>query len=499
MKNMSQKNNVRVRFAPSPTGLVHLGGLRTALYNYLYARQHKGAFILRIEDTDQGRLVPGAMQNIIQTLTWAGLDFDEGPEFKGDEIVDKGAFGPYEQSKRLDTYRQYAHTLIDSGNAYPCFCTSSRLDQMRKEQMLKKEAPRYDGTCRDLPAGEVARKRGDGVPEVVRMKVPHAGITSFVDEVHGAVEFKNDLLDDQVLMKSDGFPTYHLAVVVDDHLMGITHVIRGEDWLPSTPKHLLLYQFFGWDAPCFAHIPLLLAAGGGKLSKRDMSSSVFEYQQQGYLKDAVLNFVALLGWHPKGDNEILSMDELIKKFDLHDVNTSGAIFMTDKLDYLNGLYIRRMKPKEFAAGARPYLEKAGLITPDFTDAALEKVVVLEQSRIKKLTELPEALGFMFSAPKPKKAIIPWKKQSGSDAAKKLTALSLVLGGIGETLWRVTELENAVKGAIAEAKEPVGETLWPMRVSLSGREASPGPFELATALGKIETLHRIKTAISILES
>jgi len=492
-------NKVRVRFAPSPTGEMHLGGLRMALNNYLFAKHNGGEFLLRIEDTDQARFVPGSMKNIIETLKWAGMDYDEGPILNGDVVADKGSHGPYLQSRRLDIYRKYADELLAKGCAYPCFCNAERLEQMRREQELRKEPPRYDGRCRDLSAEEVASKRAAKENEVIRLKMPQQGTTKFTDLVRGEIEFENKLIDDQVLLKSDGFPTYHLAVVVDDHLMEITHVIRGEEWISSTPKHLALYSFFGWQPTAYAHMPLILKAGGGKLSKRDMATSAMGYIEEGYSKEALLNFVALLGWHPKGDKEQMTMDEMIAEFDLAQVNKAGAIFTTDKLDWLNGLFIRSLTPSEFAVRSRPYLERAGLINADFPGEKLIRFAALEQSRIKKFTELPEAISFMFASPSPERSILCWKKQEPHDAANSLERLIPILNSVDDSEHNPAKLETAVKQMIAERGGSVGETLWPMRVALSGREASPGPFDISAALGKNESISRIQNAIKILRS
>jgi nondiscriminating glutamyl-tRNA synthetase len=493
------RNKVRVRFAPSPTGEMHLGSLRIALNNYLFAKHHGGDFLLRVEDTDQARFVPGAINNIVETLKWAGMDYDEGPTLSGDVMTDKGDHGPYLQSRRLDIYRKYADELVAKGHAYPCFCTAERLEQMRHDQELRKEPPRYDGRCRNLSPDEIAKRRALGLKEVIRLKMPQDGTSKFNDLVRGEIEFENKLIDDQVLMKSDGFPTYHLAVVVDDHLMEITHVIRGEEWISSTPKHLFLYSCFGWKPTEYAHMPLILKPGGGKLSKRDMATSAMGYIEMGYTKEALLNFVALLGWHPKGDKEQMTIEEMIQEFDLAQVGSAGAIFTTDKLDWLNGTFIRSLSAEEFARRARPYLEKAGVMTPGFPQDRFAAYAVLEQARIKKFTELPEAIGFMFKAPTPEKDKLAWKGQEASAAAERLESLASFIEGLDENDFEVRKLEEKVKAMIEGSGTKNGENLWPMRVALSGREASPGPFEIAAALGKEETLARVRKAIDILKA
>jgi nondiscriminating glutamyl-tRNA synthetase len=493
------KNKVRVRFAPSPTGEMHLGSLRIALNNYLFAKHNGGEFLLRIEDTDQARFVPGSIANIIKTLKWAGMDFDEGPILSGDVVTDKGSHGPYLQSHRLEIYKKYANELLIKGHAYPCFCNAERLEQMRHEQELRKEPPRYDGLCRNLTAVEVKAKREAGEKEVVRLKMPQEGKTKFTDLIRGEIEFENKLIDDQVLMKSDGFPTYHLAVVVDDHLMEITHAIRGEEWISSTPKHLMLYSFFGWKPTEYAHMPLILKPGGGKLSKRDMATSAMGYIDLGYSKEALLNFIALLGWHPKGDKEQMTMEEMIAEFDLAQVGSAGAVFTTDKLDWLNGLFIRSLTPADFAERCPPHLEKVGLIASGFPIEQLVKCVGLEQSRIKKFTEIVEVVGYMFRSPNPTREILCWKKQDAASAAEKITAVVSIIEKLDDAELSVAKLEALVKEMIAATGSSVGETLWPMRVALSGREASPGPFDIAAALGKNESINRLQNAIKILRS
>jgi len=350
------EKKVRVRFAPSPTGFLHVGSLRTALYNYLFARRHQGVFILRIEDTDQARLTPGAVENLLSTLSWAGLDYDEGP-------VKGGPYGPYFQLQRLEIYKNHIAQLLPTGHIYRCFCTAERLEKIRAEQLKNKQTTKYDGTCRSLSEQESERLAAQR-PFVVRMKIPAQGHTTVHDLIRGDVQFQNDLVDDQVLLKSDGFPTYHLANVVDDHLMQISHVIRGEEWLLSTPKHLLLYQYFNWTPPQFAHLPLLLNPDRSKLSKRQGDVAVEDYIAQGYLPQALLNFVALLGWNRGDDQEIFTLQELIDSFLLDRVNKSGAIFNLEKLNWMNGHYIRSMEEASYIERVQAELKKAGYHTSD---------------------------------------------------------------------------------------------------------------------------------------
>ncbi|MFA4891372.1 MAG: glutamate--tRNA ligase, partial [Candidatus Gracilibacteria bacterium] len=341
---------IKTRFAPSPTGYLHVGGLRTALYCYLFARKNKGKFILRIEDTDRERFVEGATEALICTLDWIGLDRDEGPISQTEQ---KGDFGPYIQSQRSDIYRKYADELVKKGAAYYCFCTKERLDELRHTQEKSKQATMYDRKCGEIPLEEARKRIAAGEPHVIRQRIPYETL-KFKDLIRGTIQFDGKIIDDQVLVKSDGFPTYHLANVVDDHLMGITHVIRGEEWLPSTPKHIFLYRAFGWKEPEFAHIPLLLNKDRSKLSKRQGHVAVEEYINDGYTKEAIINFVALLGWHPGAgeENELFSLTELEERFSLDRVHKAGAIFDIEKLDWFNWLWQKRLFNKAIRNSAR---------------------------------------------------------------------------------------------------------------------------------------------------
>jgi glutamyl-tRNA synthetase len=341
-----------VRFAPSPTGFVHVGSLRTALYNYLFAKNHGGTFILRIEDTDQTRKTEGAVENLLSTLTWAGLPYDEGPEIGGN-------YGPYYQSQRLDIYKKYINELVDARHAYFCFCSEERLQKMREEQQAKKLTPKYDGKCRNISFHDAKRKASES-SYVVRMKIPLNGGTIIRDIIRGEVTVINDNLDDQILLKSDGYPTYHLANVVDDHLMKITHIIRGEEWLLSTPKHIILYKYLGWNVPEFAHLPLLLNPDRSKLSKRQGDVAVEDYKARGYLPQALINFVALLGWNKGDDQEIFTMEELIDSFTLERVSKAGAIFNIEKLNWMNSLYLRDIEEEKYLHLALNEMKKCGL-------------------------------------------------------------------------------------------------------------------------------------------
>lgn len=379
-------SDVRTRFAPSPTGYLHVGGLRTALFNFLFAKKQKGKVILRIEDTDQTRKVEGAVENLQQSLAWAGIEFDEGAGIGGD-------LGPYTQSERLDIYKTYVEQLVTQGDAYYCFCTSEELDQIREAQKEKKLSIPYDGRCGQLTSTEVDEKLKSGVPYVVRLKIPRDEASFLIkDLIRGDVEFKTEQVDDQILLKSDGFPTYHMASVVDDHLMKITHVIRGEEWLPSTPKHVQLYKALGWEAPQFAHLPLLLNADRSKLSKRQGDVATEDYKNKGFLNEALVNFVALLGWNTADDNEIFSMDALIENFSLERVGKAGAVFDTDKLRWMNQQYIKTHSAESLTALAKEFL-------PSYAKGAAEeslvKMIGVVKDSLVTLADLDQKLELFF--------------------------------------------------------------------------------------------------------
>ncbi len=366
--------SIRVRFAPSPTGYLHVGGLRTALYNYLFARKQNGTFILRIEDTDRSRYVEGAVDNLIETLRWAGLDYDEGP-------AKRGVAGPYVQSERIAIYREHVEKLVAGGHAYYAFDTPEELEEMRKAQEGQRLTPKYDRRALKLSPDDVHRKLESGVPAVVRMKVPDSTVIAFHDLVRGPVEFSSEQMDDQVLLKSDGYPTYHLANVVDDHLMGISHVIRGEEWLSSTPKHVLLYRYFGWDMPQFAHLPLLLNPDKSKLSKRQGDVAVEDYRKKGYLPEALVNFVAFLGWNPGDERELFSKEELVQEFSLERVGKSGAVFNIEKLNWLNAQHLRQKTGDEILAMLRPLLKNGTEAGNAYPDEYLLRVVEAMRERV----------------------------------------------------------------------------------------------------------------------
>jgi glutamyl-tRNA synthetase len=476
--------SVRVRFAPSPTGYLHVGGLRTALYNYLFAKRHGGVCILRIEDTDRTRLVEGAADALLTTLRWAGIEFDESPE-KG------GTCGPYIQSERFDLYRHYAAELVECGAAYYAFDTAEELDAMRKRMQDAGIAWRYDRTTMrnqyTLGDTETTRLMDEGAPKVIRMKVPLSGEIRFEDLVRGPIEVPARDVDDQILLKSDDFPTYHLANIVDDHLMGITHVIRGEEWLPSTPKHALLYDAFGWERPKFAHLPLLLNPDKTKLSKRQGDVAVEDYREKGYFSDALVNFVALLGWNPSATREIFTMQELIENFTLEKVNKAGAVFDTQKLDWMNSEYLRMKPLDELAAECMPLMKAHGITT---TPEYLASVIGLVRERIHKLNEVPAFTEYMFHAPTAYEEEYKAKHWQPEFAAP-IQALSERLAA---TEWQASPLQEATKAFAKESGIKIGVFMNVLRLMVTGRSVGAGMFETLELLGKDECVKRIDTAL-----
>jgi nondiscriminating glutamyl-tRNA synthetase len=483
---------IKTRFAPSPTGFLHVGGLRSALFAYLFAKKNNGHFLLRIEDTDRERFVEGGIENILNSLHWTDIKIDEGVDLDADKnIVQKGENGPYIQSERLEIYKKYVDQLIEQGDAYYCFCSKERLDEVRKIQQLNKQATGYDGHCRNLNIEEAKKRIEAGESYVVRMKMPKEGVTKVTDRIRGEVEFKNELVDDQVLLKADGFPTYHMAVVVDDHLMGISHVIRGEEWLPSTPKHVQLYKMLGWDLPEFAHLPLLVNEKKQKLSKRHGDVSVQDYVEKGYLPEALVNFIAFLGWNPGDEREIFNLNELEKEFDLAKVGNSASVFDLVKLNWYNKHYIMNLSPEELAKRCEPFYKNAGIDVERGT-RNMEQIVALEQGRAETLLDIVEKTGYIFAENlEYDSELLVWKKSTKEDAKEKSTLLAEFLDTIGE--WTQENLENKTLDWIKDQGFGNGDVLWPMRVALSGLKNSPGPFEIAGVLGKEKVLKRIKEA------
>lgn len=484
----------RVRFAPSPTGYLHIGGLRTALYNWFMARRTGGTFILRIEDTDRTRLVEDATEKLVRSLQRCGIVPDEGVMLDDTgALVERGAHGPYIQSTRRERHLAYAYELIEKGHAYYCFCTAEELDQMRALQTAAKQPVMYDRRCRAL-SREVAENRaavGDSC--VIRLKVPTEGSCVFDDLIRGRVEVPWAQVDDQVLIKSDGFPTYHLAAMCDDHDMEITHVIRAEEWISSTPKHVFLFEAMGWQAPRFAHVPLLLNADRSKLSKRQGDVAVEDYLAKGYLPEAIVNFVAMLGWNPTSDREIFTKEELGSLFDITKVNKSGAIFNLEKLEWLNGQYLRMMSEAEYLALAEPALAETVVDPAQRTRAAL-----LFRDRATRAQLLPELVSPWMTSPVVDASMLVWKTQTNAEAHERLAAVRAWFAEREDVVFvSLADLEAQTKAWIAEKGWGNGEVLWPLRMALSGAKQSPSPFELLYLLGKSEGLNRIDAALASL--
>ncbi len=479
---------IRTRFAPSPTGYMHIGNLRTALYAYLITKHAGGDFILRIEDTDQERYVDGAVDLIYRTLAETGLVHDEGPDIGGN-------YGPYIQSERLGLYKEYAEKLVEAGGAYYCFCDKERLDALRSQQEAAKLMPKYDGHCARLSKEEIQEKLASGVPYVIRQKIPHHGNTSFYDEIYGKITVDNASLDDNILLKSDGYPTYNFANVIDDHLMNITHIIRGSEYLSSTPKYNLLYEAFGWEIPTYIHVSPVMRDAHKKLSKREGDASYEDFINKGYLKEAVLNYIALLGWSPGGEQEIFTLEEMIEAFDIKGISKSPAIFDPQKLDWLNGEYIRKLSPEAFYEKALPYLKQA--IKRD--DVDLTKAAKLLHDRCEKLSDIPEQLDFVDALPDYDPALFCHKKMKTNEE-NSLTSLKEILPVLeGVSDWNYDALHEALFALIERLGVKNGLILWPLRVAVSGKAFTPGGgLELAELLGKEDTLTRIKKGIELLE-
>ncbi len=469
-------NPVRVRFAPSPTGFLHLGGIRSALFDYLIAKQTGGTFILRLEDTDRARLVEGAAEAISQSLDWLGTGPNEGIMPDGSQ---KGDYGPYIQSERIDIYREYADKLLSKKALYPCWCTPERLDNLRKDAQKAGVAFKYDRHCLDNP------KTMDE-PHVLRFKIPsEPKKVAWHDLVKGDVEFKTDDLDDFVALKTDGFPTYHFAVVVDDHLMKISHVLRGDEWIPSTPKHILLYLAFGWELPIFVHLPQVLGPDKTKLSKRHGAKPALEYRDEGYLPEAVVNFLATLGWNDGSTQEIYSKDELVKAFSLDRIQKSPAVFDSERLAWMNGHYIRELTPEALLERSKGFWPGEAA---DYPDEYRLGVLELVQERLKSLGELVELTDFFFSDPKADLSQI--KGFDPTEIRQHLTALAKLLAA---TEWSHDGLESALRGYVDEQGLKTGQLFGLVRVAITGRTAAPGLFETMLVLGQETTLRRLDLA------
>ncbi len=484
--------SVRVRFAPSPTGYVHVGGLRTALYNYLFAKQKGGEYLLRIEDTDRTRYVEGAVEGIIEAMEWAGVVHDEGLILDEDKLVEKGESGPYVQSQRLDIYKKYIKELIEDGHAYYCFCSKERLEEVREKQKAEGLTPKYDRHCRDISIKEANERIEKGEDYVVRLKLPDNREISFDDVVKGIVTMNTDDLDDQVLIKTDGFPTYHFAVVVDDHQMGITHIIRGEEWLASTPKHILLYEAFGWKDPKYVHLPNILNKDKKKLSKRHGDVAVQDFRKKGYLPEALINYIALLGWNPEDNEEVMSIDEMIEKFSLERVSKSGGVFDVDKLNWFNSHYIKIGDLDRLTKLAIPYLIESGLVEKGNVDAKFDwvkRIVKTAQERIEYLAQISDyAKGFFGEE----------VKLEGEDVKEvlkneqvprllnifkeKVNSAEEVNDEFGKKVFKMIQKESGIKGK---------NLYMPIRAALTGQLHGPDIDQVIVILGRENIVKRVE--------
>ena len=473
-------SQLRTRFAPSPTGYLHIGGLRTALYSYLYAKKMNGKFILRIEDTDQGRYVPGAVEIIYRTLRETGIMYDEGPDVGGD-------YGPYIQSQRKNEYLKYAKQLVESGHAYYCFCTEERLLSLPDVN----GARRYDKHCLHLSKQEVEERLARGDKYVIRQNMPIEGSTTYHDAVYGDITIENSELEDQILIKSDGMPTYNFANVIDDHLMGINCVMRGTEYLSSTPKYNLLYDAFGWERPMYIHMPPIMKDAHNKLSKRNGDASYEDLIKKGFLKDAIINYIALLGWSPKDDSEKMSFEELKSKFDISGINKSPSIFDPQKLAWLNSQYIKEMTPQQFADYAAPWIDDCYL--KDFDRALVCKLV---QGRVETFAEIPDKLRFLQQFDDFDNTLYQNQKQKTDEATAK-EILPLVRKAFAEVeQWDNEHLYGALVQLAQQQGVKNGKVLWPARIALTGLAATPGgASEIAELLGREETLRRLDRSIS----
>lgn len=480
-------SDVRVRFAPSPTGAPHIGNLRTAFFNWLWARHNGGKFLLRVEDTDQAREVENGLDLILESLRFLGMDWDEGPDIGG-------AYGPYHQSERLPIYQRYAEDLVAKGAAYYCYCTAEELAEMRKGQEARGEPTRYDRRCRWLTPAQRAEREAEGRSRVVRLAVPLEGSTTLPDFIHGDITIPNEQVDDQVLIKTDGFPTYHLAVVVDDHLMEITHVMRGDEWISSFPKHILLYQAFGWTPPQFGHMPVVLGPDKRKLSKRHGASSVLQLREEGYLVEALVNFMALLGWAYDGERELFTREELIQDFTLEHVHSSPAVFDRTKLDWMNGYYIRALDADELAKRILPFLTRAGIEADLPTTRQLAPLV---QERIKRLDEVAPLVDFVFQES------ITYDPQLLLGNKVDAAMARRVLSDAGEILDADAlfddrdRMEQELRALAARLELKPAQFFGVLRIAVTGKSVTPPLVETMMVLGKRKTLARIAQALTLL--
>ena len=484
--------NVRVRFAPSPTGYLHIGGLRTALFNYLCARHTGGDMLLRIEDTDRTRFVEGALENLLKALKWSGIEIDEGVMLdENGEVTQKGDCGPYIQSERVKKgiYDKYINQLIEEGKAYYCFCSQERIDKVRDQQRADGLTPKYDGLCRSIPLEEAKKRVAAGEPHTVRLKLPVDRDITFNDRIKGKITFNTDDQDDQVLIKRDGFPTYHFAVVVDDHLMGITHVVRGDEWVSSTPKHVYLYEAFGWEAPEYIHLPTVLNKDHKKYSKRNGDGMVEDFIEEGYMSEGLINFLALLGWSPDSEEEIFTMKQLAEQFDFDRVNKTGAVFDKRKLDWVNGHYVRDLSVEELAEKIKPYLIKSGLIDESYPEDKLNLLAATWQSAIDKFSDAPELAKNYFI----KDEDMIWDEEAveaiKTEDSKKL--IDSFLNHLEEVDEIDSEFASTIMKKIQKETGIKGKNLWfPVRAAVTGSVHGPELSNASVTMGKEKIKERL---------
>jgi glutamyl-tRNA synthetase len=477
---------VRVRIAPSPTGKLHIGTARAALFNWLFAKKNEGKFIVRIEDTDLERSSPEFEKDILDNLKWLGIYWDEGPDIGGE-------FGPYRQSERGDIYAKYIKQLIDEGKAYHCFCTEEELLSERQEMLSRGIAPKYSGKCRNIELKEALRRKERGEKSIIRFIMPNQKIT-INDLIRGKITFDTSLIGDIAIAKDINIPLYNFAVVIDDFEMQITHVLRGEDHISNTPKQVMIAKALGIKTPIYGHFPLILGPDRTKLSKRHGATAISEYRKLGYLSEALVNFMALLGWHPKEDREIFSKEELINEFSIERIQKGGAIFNISKLEWLNSYYIKQKSDQELFELLKPYWEEAGLYKESRGVDFYKKISKLYKERIKKLSDIVSESYFFFERPIFEKELLIWKNSNIEETKYYINEAIAILEKIPEHLFNKEILDKNLNILYGNDK---GKILWPMRVALSGKKASPGPFDIAEILGKEETLYRLRYALSLL--
>lgn len=487
---------VRLRYAPSPTGDPHVGNIRSALWAWAFARHEGGVFYLRIEDTDQTRLVPGSIERIEASLRWLGLDWDEGPDVGG-------PYGPYVQSQRLDGYREATGRLLASDNAYRCFCTPADLEAMREAQRAAKQPPGYDGRCRLIPAAEAEARAAAGESFVVRFAMPREGTTTFTDLLRGEITYENRLLDDFVILKSDGFPTYHLAHAVDDHLMATTHVTRGDEWLPSAPRHVRLFEALGHPVPIYVHTPVILGPDGGKLSKRHGAKSVLEYAEDGYLPDALFNFLSILGWSPDGATEILSRQQVVDAFDIKDLVVHPAVFDTQKLEWMNGVYMRAMAEDELSEVFARELERAlpADVARPLDRALVAAITPLVRERVKLLPEVTALVDFLFAsdvAAPPRDQLLGKAYRNRADAAP--AAIDAAVAALDALeAWDAAAIEECLRAVAAQTGEKPGDLFMLCRLAVTGKNVTPPLFESMELVGRDASLDRLGRAAEVLRA